>query len=330
MTIIDVANEPLAQVRAKLREARDQGLPLEEETVAESRVPAVADSDDDEVIEASASAASTDTEDQQVEDAGQRTQTPQTPPQKSELDLERERFKTLSANAHTISEENKRLKREYEEAQQRLRAVEEAQQKAEVERQQREFQQVEDWIKTNVPQELQETVRRDYRNRLLSGELAEFGKHVQAQQEEVQRAKAEMELAKVRAELPNHVESIVNFVGKTAEVDPESFADVTRQAPFRELLATYQSPRDLMIIGEVLHAVALAEKTRNGKQAEANRQEAIASGAGARVGTIASAAGGGKTNAQRIMDIPKSDWAKFKEQLKRSGNPSAALNSLGA
>lgn len=334
MATIDVANEPLAQVRAKLIEARDQNLPLEEQSDVESRTPVIEDSSDDGEIEANDGAVVEGNEAEEVEDAGESgAASPGTPP-KSELEVERERFRTVSANNKTLSDQNRELQKQYREAQERLAAIEKTQadaaRQAEVQQKQQEIQLVKDWIRNNVPQHLQEATWQEYTAKTLIGEANEFGKHVLEQQQAVAEAQRELQLARVRAELPKHTGSIVQRIADIAEIDTDYLSEVTQQAPFAELLATYQGPRDLAIIGEVLHAVGLAEKRRHGQRLANNRQEAVASGASTKVTTIATAAGGGKTNAQRIQNLTSKDFSKFKEELRKSGNPSAALNRIGA
>lgn len=330
MSIVNVAEGSLAEVRAKLREARDQGVTLEEP--AESTT---VEGDNEVVQEAEAGASGDEAGEvagQQFESgAEQREQSQQVDPHQEELKRERQRFETLSQNTHNLSKQNQELQRQFEAQSRRLQEMEEAQRQAETARKQREHELAEQYIRTQVPEHLRDSVRQMYQANLLVGEASAFAQETQAQRAQLEAQRRELELARVRAELPRHIDDIVRHVGEAAEVDTEALAEVTRQGPFQALLAQYQQPRDLAVIAEVLYAVGLSEKGRKAQALQQNRREAVAQGAGVRVSAGAAAAGGGRTNSQRIDAIPKDQWNKFKAELKRAGgNVSAALNSLEA
>ncbi len=306
-----VANTPLEDVRSTLRSMRDSGVSFEGEGVGEFEGEEDANLFDEQATDDGTDVdelAATAGEEGESEGSGRESQEPELVPS-TELKRLQEQFQTLSANMHRVSQERRNERAELA----RLRAAEE-------QRFAQEQANVQNWIRQLPTEEQRRAATEAYRANVLQQALGQYANHVEAREYQTLLR----ELGALRANLPQWTTSMAEYVAEQVEAPKEAMTAIVSQQPFQELLAQFQHPRELMIIGEVLHAAGLVFADQEKQRKGANRKEATSTERHRTVRT--GGVTGGLTAAQKIEQVKSEDWEAFREKLRKTRNLNAALS----
>jgi hypothetical protein len=317
-----IRTEPLAEVRARLRAERDNLGVSESKRTTESRQASTeqdTEEVDDTAIDTTQSQESQEDESESGQLEGSRESTEVQSPDR-ELARVRQQFQTLSANTKALSDQNKELLRQIQESNQKQQ---EAQAQAQRAAGEGKIQAIQQYIQT-LPPEQQGPATEYYRSRILAEEAQEYYKYLQQEHQTVEQQKDEIRLREVRAALPEYTSKLIDFIGEQDDVPTETLKEVVATQPFQALLGSYQEQRDIAIIGAVLRAVGLVEKSRRTTKKAENRQTAVETQVHRTVKGVGT--GNSKTLKEQLAAVPSSEWARFKKEAKQKGLK-AALDS---
>lgn len=318
-----VRTEPLSTVKARLyAEAEEQRSRLASGQ-SESDEDEEATSSDEQATETESDSTAEDEAESSVQSEGGENSEVDPNDLSAQLRLAQEQFKSLSANTKRVTDELAQLKREREEAQQRQI---QAQEQATYQQGVQEVQKINEYI-NSLPAEKQEAARRYYEARILAREAEAYQQYVLTQGQQVETARAELQLQQVRTALPEIVDQMIVEIGNNDESPIEVLKEAVKQEPLQRLLANYTEPRDLLLIGETLRAVGLVEKARKSSVRQENRQQAVAQGV--HRGTRGAGNGNTSTFTERLKSVDSKDWDSFRQQVRRSGSLRKAIEQRG-
>lgn len=320
---IDVARAPFKEVKAALVAASREGRSVEDDASSES--VEVDDTQSGVETEVQAGAGTNGESDsgsrgESGSDTDLRNYVP-----RADFEREQERFKSISANNHRMSQELRELREQ-------LQRDREARAAAEAEAEKQRAVAVEDYIRTNIPPHLQEQVRREWQasQRIEAANkqaeaLTDAEKALQAREQNLAAIEQRLVMEKVRGTVIPNLVSLGDHVAREEGIEPDALRAVLQQEPVQYVLNMAETPeqlqRDLLVVAEVVRAMALSQKGQASRQKQQNRQQAQG---GERV-QGAAGMGGSQSQAQQIQNMSKADWKRFREKVSRTKNISAAL-----
>jgi hypothetical protein len=313
----------LAEVRARLREQRAAAPASEEQANVESKLPVASSSN--EALEANEGAQVDEHDEGESESDVPKAKKPKKPTHVpvEELEKERTRFQSLSANTKAIADELAAIKQERETEKQN----------AEIEKRRQEYLANIAQIQREVPEHLQQQTIQAYQQYLLMGEQNAFGEQLQTQHRQLAEREADLRLQSVKMQLPTYVASIVDHVAETHSIAPDHVRAITNEPDFQGILGMYREPRDLALVAEMLNVFASYEAKRGETATEELRQQEIDTNVAAGTPQRIVSAGGrnsGRTTVQEIGQVPHEKWGEFNKYVKMYGTPAAALQAMKA
>lgn len=231
-------------------------------------------------------------------------ETPQTPEERIAL-LERQ------AESYKGNLENQR--KQYQAQQAALQAELARLQEAEAQRVQTERQQVQAWI-NSLPDEAQRRAAQTEFDRSQFEQQKQAWDTQRQQYEQVARAR-EMEAA--RREVGPYFGQYADYVASQLSLDPADVRDIIETPAFMNAAAAFEGPQDLVKIGAMIEAHALAVQQAQSRQREANRAAAKAAGTHADVGQSGTA--GSPTWVDIMNNMDDAEFLKFQEQTRNNG-----------